>query len=88
MVPFADAFNHATIGTNECQLEGCAVEGLAFVMRAIRSVPAGHEIFNTYGPLPSARLLSSFGFVTGGHWPLLVKPGPRPCTADMISELR
>ena len=63
MVPFADAFNHATIGRNQCQLEGCATDGLAFVMRAIRPVSAGEEIFNTYGPLPSARLLSSFGFV-------------------------
>lgn len=63
MVPFADAFNHAGLGWNQCQLEGRAAEGLAFVMRSIRAVPAGEEVFNTYGPLPSAHLLTSFGFV-------------------------
>eukprot|EP00435_Cladocopium_sp_Y103_P042408 s622_g11.t1 len=62
MVPFADAFNHATLGTNGCQLEGCAADGLAFVMRQVRHVAQGEETFNTYGPLPSAQLFSSFGF--------------------------
>eukprot|EP00913_Durusdinium_trenchii_P002006 g1854.t1 len=92
-----DAGSEATI--IRCQLEGCAVEGLAFVMRAIRSVPAGHEIFNTYGPLPSARLLSSFGFVTGGTAlnPYDVLGGlgicPRPrgqecCAAALLAQLR
>ncbi|CAL1140259.1 unnamed protein product, partial [Cladocopium goreaui] len=31
-------------------------------MRQVRPVAQGEEIFNTYGPLPSAQLFSSFGF--------------------------
>ncbi|CAE8609170.1 unnamed protein product [Polarella glacialis] len=69
LVPFADAFNHATTGKNHCRLEGCVADGLAFVMRAIRPAAAGDEVFNTYGPLPSARLLGSFGFVGQGWNP-------------------
>ncbi|OLP98950.1 N-lysine methyltransferase SETD6 [Symbiodinium microadriaticum] len=63
MVPFADAFNHATPGTNHCHLEGCAEDGLAFVMRGVKGAASGQEVFNTYGPLSSGRLFASFGFV-------------------------
>ena len=63
MVPFGDAFNHAHLGVNHCLLEADSVDG-AFLMRCMRPVRKGQELFNCYGALNSGRLLSSFGFVS------------------------
>jgi len=64
LVPFADAFNHAFLGDNHCQVEGDAAAGLAFVVRAVRPADVGVQLFNSYGSLPSSTLLATFGFVS------------------------
>jgi SET domain-containing protein 6 len=39
----------------------------ALVMRAIKPIKAGEEIFNDYGELPSSDLLRRYGYVTDNY---------------------
>ncbi|KAF3892812.1 Ribosomal lysine N-methyltransferase 4 [Trichophyton interdigitale] len=63
MVPLADIFN-ADAQRNNARL--FQEEGL-FVMKAIKNIHSGEEIFNDYGELPRADLLRRYGYVTDNY---------------------
>ncbi|KAF3483677.1 SET domain-containing protein [Arthroderma uncinatum] len=63
MVPLADIFN-ADAQRNNARL--FQEEG-SFVMKAIKNIHAGEEIFNDYGELPRADLLRRYGYVTDNY---------------------
>ncbi|KAM5452102.1 Ribosomal lysine N-methyltransferase 4 [Microsporum audouinii] len=63
MVPLADIFN-ADAQRNNARL--FQEEG-SFVMKAIKNIQAGEEIFNDYGELPRADLLRRYGYVTDNY---------------------
>ncbi|KAK2865467.1 hypothetical protein FQN49_003551 [Arthroderma sp. PD_2] len=63
MVPLADIFN-ADAQRNNARL--FQEEG-SFVMKAIKNIHAGDEIFNDYGELPRADLLRRYGYVTDNY---------------------
>ena len=58
MIPMADMLNHHS--QHNCQL--FEVEG-GYAMRAIQPIPAGCELYNTYGGLSNIDLLLKYGFV-------------------------
>uniref|UniRef100_A0A093XY31 Ribosomal lysine N-methyltransferase 4 n=1 Tax=Talaromyces marneffei PM1 TaxID=1077442 RepID=A0A093XY31_TALMA len=63
MVPLADLLN-ADADRNNARL--FQEEG-ALVMRAIKPIKAGDEIFNDYGELPRSDLLRRYGYVTDNY---------------------
>jgi SET domain-containing protein 6 len=60
MVPLADMLN-ANADLNNAKL---FYEDDAVVMRSIKSIAAGEQIYNDYGPLPRADVLRRYGYVT------------------------
>lgn len=60
MVPLADMLN-ADADRNNAKL---FYEDDKVVMKTIKDVKAGEELFNDYGPLPSADVLRRYGYVT------------------------
>lgn len=63
MVPLADMLN-ADADRNNAKL---FYEDDKVVMKAIEDVSAGQELFNDYGPLPSADVLRRYGYVTAEY---------------------
>ncbi|KAJ5902528.1 hypothetical protein N7495_003056 [Penicillium taxi] len=63
MVPLADLLN-ADADRNNARLYQ---EGDSFVMKAIKHVQQGEEIFNDYGEIPRADLLRRYGYVTDNY---------------------
>ncbi|GFF78169.1 ribosomal lysine N-methyltransferase 4 [Aspergillus lentulus] len=63
MVPLADILN-ADADRNNARL---FQEEDSLVMKAIKPIHAGEEIFNDYGELPRADLLRRYGYVTGNY---------------------
>lgn len=63
MVPMADMLN-ADADRNNARL---FYEEDTVVMRAIKPVKAGEELFNDYGPLPRADLLRRYGYITNNY---------------------
>ncbi|KAI1607906.1 SET domain-containing protein 6 [Exophiala viscosa] len=60
MVPFADMLN-ADADRNNARL---FQEENYLIMKATKSIAAGEQIFNDYGPLPRSDLLRMYGYVT------------------------
>ncbi|KAI8333453.1 hypothetical protein BC941DRAFT_357981 [Chlamydoabsidia padenii] len=58
MVPMADMLNHKT-GHNNARLFH---ESHGLVMKSIKDIPQGDQVFNTYGDLCNADLLRKYGF--------------------------
>ncbi|KAL2844632.1 hypothetical protein BJX68DRAFT_257040 [Aspergillus pseudodeflectus] len=65
MVPLADILN-ADADRNNARL---FQEEEFLVMKAIKSIKAGEEIFNDYGEIPRADLLRRYGYVTDNYAP-------------------
>ncbi|KAI9369482.1 hypothetical protein BJX61DRAFT_146780 [Aspergillus egyptiacus] len=65
MVPLADMLN-ADADRNNARL---FQEEMSLVMKAIKPIKAGEEIFNDYGELPRADLLRRYGYVTDNYAP-------------------
>ncbi|GIC88559.1 ribosomal lysine N-methyltransferase [Aspergillus udagawae] len=65
MVPLADILN-ADADRNNARL---FQEEDSLVMKAIKHIQAGDEIFNDYGELPRADLLRRYGYVTDNYAP-------------------
>ncbi|KAF4547943.1 SET domain-containing protein 2 [Elsinoe fawcettii] len=63
MVPMADMLN-ADADRNNARL---FYEEDRVVMRTIKPVKAGEELFNDYGPLPRAELLRRYGYITNNY---------------------
>jgi SET domain-containing protein 6 len=72
MVPMADMLN-ADAERNNARL---FYEPDALVMKAIKSIAKGEEVFNWYGPLPRSDLLRRYGYVTDNHaqWDVVELP--------------
>lgn len=73
LVPIADLFNHRTGGNHVCVADvddASAIPAAArsatgepsMYVRVVSTADAGDEVFNTYGNLGNAKLLSSYGF--------------------------
>ncbi|KAL2871300.1 ribosomal lysine N-methyltransferase [Aspergillus lucknowensis] len=65
MVPLADMLN-ADAHRNNARL---FQEEESLIMKAIKPIKAGEEIFNDYGELPRADLLRRYGYVTDNYAP-------------------
>ncbi|KAJ6121935.1 hypothetical protein N7512_004400 [Penicillium capsulatum] len=65
MVPLADLLN-ADADRNNARLYQ---EEEALVMKSIKPIPEGEEIFNDYGEIPRADLLRRYGYVTDNYSP-------------------
>ncbi|KAL3457804.1 SET domain-containing protein [Aspergillus heterothallicus] len=65
MVPLADMLN-ADADRNNARL---FQEEESLVMKAIKPIRAGEEIFNDYGEIPRADLLRRYGYVTDNYAP-------------------
>ncbi|KAL2828252.1 hypothetical protein BDW59DRAFT_52021 [Aspergillus cavernicola] len=65
MVPLADMLN-ADADRNNARL---FQEETSLVMKAIKNIRAGEEIFNDYGEIPRADLLRRYGYVTNNYAP-------------------
>ncbi|PYH88546.1 SET domain-containing protein [Aspergillus ellipticus CBS 707.79] len=65
MVPLADLLN-ADADRNNARL---FQEEESLVMKAIKPIRAGEEIFNDYGEIPRADLLRRYGYVTDNYAP-------------------
>ncbi|KAL4898554.1 hypothetical protein BDV59DRAFT_6164 [Aspergillus ambiguus] len=65
MVPLADLLN-ADADRNNARL---FQDGNALVMKAIKPIAKGEEIFNDYGEIPRADLLRRYGYVTDNYAP-------------------
>jgi SET domain-containing protein 6 len=63
MVPLADILN-ADADRNNARL---FYEPDALVMKAVKPIYAGDEIFNDYGPLPRSDLLRRYGYITDNY---------------------
>lgn len=63
MVPLADMLN-ADADLNNARL---FYEEDRVVMKAIKAIKAGEELFNDYGPLPRADVLRRYGYVTDNY---------------------
>jgi SET domain-containing protein 6 len=63
MVPMADMLN-ADADRNNARL---FYEEESLSMKALKSIPAGQEIFNDYGPLPRSDLLRRYGYITDNY---------------------
>lgn len=63
MVPLADMLN-ADASRNNAKL---FYEDDKVVMKTIKAVSAGEELFNDYGPLPRADVLRRYGYVTDNY---------------------
>ena len=63
MVPMADMLN-ADADRNNAKL---FYEEDKVVMKSIKSIPAGEEIFNDYGPLPQADVLRRYGYTSPNY---------------------
>ncbi|QDS72847.1 hypothetical protein FKW77_007092 [Venturia effusa] len=63
MVPLADTLN-ADADRNNARL---FYEPDVLVMKAIRPIPKGSEIFNDYGSLPRSDLLRRYGYITDNY---------------------
>lgn len=63
MVPLADMLN-ADADRNNAKLY---YEDDKVVMKSIKPIAAGEEIFNDYGPLPTADVLRRYGYITGNY---------------------
>ena len=63
MVPLADMLN-ADADRNNAKLY---YEEDKVVMKSIKSIKAGEEIFNDYGPLPQADVLRRYGYTTPNY---------------------
>lgn len=63
MIPLADMLN-ADADLNNARL---FYEDDKVVMKAIKSIKKGEEIFNDYGPLPRADLLRRYGYITDNY---------------------
>lgn len=63
MVPLADMLN-ADADRNNAKLY---YEDDKVVMKSIKPISAGEEIFNDYGPLPNADLLRRYGYITRNY---------------------
>ncbi|TKA76571.1 hypothetical protein B0A55_04050 [Friedmanniomyces simplex] len=63
MIPLADMLN-ADADRNNAKLY---YEEDKVVMKSIQPIKAGEEIFNDYGPLPSADVLRRYGYVTSNY---------------------
>ncbi len=57
-------------------------------MKATRSIPAGDEIFNDYGPLPRSDLLRMYGYVTDNYAPYDVVEISSQLVHDTADDLR
>ena len=60
LFPFIDLFNHRSGQRNSCAFDWLRGE---VVLTAAGPVPAGQEVFNTYGELTNGELLKEYGFV-------------------------
>ncbi|KAL3480675.1 hypothetical protein BJX99DRAFT_254343 [Aspergillus californicus] len=65
MVPLADMLN-ANADMNNARL---FQEEMSLVMKAIKPISGGEEIFNDYGEIPRADLLRRYGYVTDNYAP-------------------
>ena len=63
MVPFADMLN-ADAERNNARL---FQEGNFLIMKTIKPVKAGEQLFNDYGPLPRSDLLRMYGYLTPNY---------------------
>ena len=63
LMPLADLFNHKSLKNDVAVCEGDRAETVA--VAAVKSVPKGSEVFNTYGVLSNTDLLNSYGFCDG-----------------------
>ncbi|KAK0337588.1 Ribosomal lysine N-methyltransferase 4 [Friedmanniomyces endolithicus] len=63
MIPLADMLN-ADANRNNAKLY---YEEDKVVMKSIRAIKAAEEIFNDYGPLPTADVLRRYGYVTSNY---------------------
>jgi SET domain-containing protein 6 len=63
MVPLADMLN-ADADRNNARL---FYEPDVLVMKAVRPIAKGEEIFNDYGPLPRSDLLRRYGYITDNY---------------------
>ncbi|KAF2474185.1 SET domain-containing protein RMS1 [Lindgomyces ingoldianus] len=63
MVPLADMLN-ADADRNNARL---FYEENSLSMKALKSIKAGEEIFNDYGPLPRSDLLRRYGYITDNY---------------------
>jgi hypothetical protein len=72
VIPVFDLLNHDAAGKPSCEFTveagSCnSMESMSVLVRTTRSVSAGEELSNFYGPLPNASLLITHGFVVPGN---------------------
>lgn len=72
VIPVFDLLNHDAAGKPSCEFaveahSASSVEDMSLVVRTTRSVCAGEDLSNWYGPLPNSSLLITHGFVVPGN---------------------
>ncbi|CAI8044237.1 N-lysine methyltransferase setd6 [Geodia barretti] len=72
MVPFVDLLNHHSQHHAELRFHSSYLQ-----LVAIRDIPQGSEVMNTYGPLSNASLLHAYGFTEEGN--------PHDVVSDIIT---
>jgi len=63
MIPMADMLNHHCTNPNAALCD----DDEPWAMRSTHKVQCGHELFNTYGQMGNAQLLSRYGFTIAGN---------------------
>lgn len=66
LIPCADMFNHDPARQGVAFGED-AVDSEIFVMRTVRPIAKGDEVFSSFGRISNAQLVNSYGFVLKGN---------------------
>jgi len=82
MIPMADMLN-ADGDRNNARL---FYEGDRVVMKSIKQITAGEEIFNDYGPIPTSDLLRRYGYTTPNYAQYDVVEIPSGVITDTAQE--
>ncbi|KAI8940807.1 hypothetical protein NX059_002070 [Plenodomus lindquistii] len=81
MIPLADMLN---ADADQCNAR-LFYEQTFLEMKALKSVKAGEEIFNDYGPLPRSDLLRRYGYVTNNYAQYDVVEIPMDLVSEVVS---
>lgn len=81
MVPLADMLN---ADADRCNAR-LFYEKDVLEMKALKSIAAGEEIFNDYGPLPRSDLLRRYGYVTDNYAQFDVVEIPMDLVTDVLA---
>lgn len=84
MIPLADTLN-ADADRNNAKLFYDA-DGM-LVMRAIKPIACGKEIFNDYGPLPRSDLLRRYGYISENYKQYDIVEIPTQIFIDAVAEI-